>query len=104
MAIVGDTAKARKGTSWGHVRRLMSVADVEWTANRIFSGLSSGEGLIWQVRGRTSGIEMDLDATCINNLKQGNIVRQQWYFDHAQALEAVGAGRVTRGVDCKSPA
>jgi ketosteroid isomerase-like protein len=45
---------------------------------------------LWQVRGRTSGIEMDLDATSINNLKQGKIVRQQWYFDHAQALKAVG--------------
>jgi ketosteroid isomerase-like protein len=45
---------------------------------------------LWQVRGRTSGIEMDLDATSINNLKQGKIVWQQWYFDHAQALKAVG--------------
>jgi hypothetical protein len=45
---------------------------------------------LWQVRGRTSGIEMDLDATSINILKQGKIVRQQWYFDHAQALKAVG--------------
>jgi ketosteroid isomerase-like protein len=45
---------------------------------------------LWQVRGRTSGIEMDLDATSINNLKQGRIVRQQWYFDHVQALKAVG--------------
>ena len=44
---------------------------------------------LWQVRGRTSGIEMDLDATSINDLKQGQIVRQQWYFDHAQALKAV---------------
>jgi ketosteroid isomerase-like protein len=44
----------------------------------------------WKVRGRASGIETDLDATSINILEQGKIVRQQWYFDHAEALKAVG--------------
>jgi ketosteroid isomerase-like protein len=46
--------------------------------------------LDWQVRGRTSGMEMHLDATSVNTIKRGKIVRQQWYFDHAEALEAVG--------------
>jgi ketosteroid isomerase-like protein len=46
--------------------------------------------LDWQVRGRASGIEMELDATSVNTIKGGRIVRQQWYFDHAKALEAVG--------------
>ena len=44
----------------------------------------------WQVRGRTSGIDTALDATSINVIRQGRIVRQQWFFDHAKALEAVG--------------
>ncbi len=46
---VGETAKGRKGTSWGHVRRGIVAADPEW-GDRIMAGLSSGEGLIWQVR------------------------------------------------------
>lgn len=46
---VGDTAKGRKGTSWGHVRRVIVAADPDWN-DRIMAGLSSGEGLIWQVR------------------------------------------------------
>jgi len=46
--------------------------------------------LDWNVRGRASGIETSLDATSINDLEQGKIVRQQWYFDHAQALKAIG--------------
>ncbi len=46
---VGETAKGRKGTSWGHVLRVIKAADPDWGA-RITSGLSSGEGLIWQVR------------------------------------------------------
>ncbi len=48
--LVGVTAKGRKGSSWGHVRRVFSVADPAWVTNRIQSGLSSGEGLIFAVR------------------------------------------------------
>jgi len=44
----------------------------------------------WQVRGRTSGIETHLDVTSVNTIKRGKIVRQQYYFDHAEALQAVG--------------
>ena len=45
--IVGDTSKARKGTSWGQVRSLVERLD---SMSPISSGLSSGEGLIWHVR------------------------------------------------------
>lgn len=47
--MAGASAKARKGTSWSHVRRLLVAADPSWEP-RIASGLSSGEGLIWAVR------------------------------------------------------
>lgn len=46
---VGETAKGRKGTSWGHAKFPVIDADPSWE-QRIVSGLSSGEGLIWQVR------------------------------------------------------
>jgi hypothetical protein len=48
--IVGQTSKSRKGTSWGNIRRVFQMADGDWTSNRILTGLSSGEGLIWAVR------------------------------------------------------
>jgi Protein of unknown function (DUF3987) len=48
--IVGPTAKGRKGTSWGHIRRVNELVDQEWVQTRILSGLSSGEGVIWSVR------------------------------------------------------
>jgi hypothetical protein len=48
--LVGTTAKARKGTSEGHIRRLYQRVDPTWTDTRIEGGLSSGEGLIWAVR------------------------------------------------------
>ena len=68
LAIVGDTAKGRKGTSLDRTRNLYRGVDDEWM-KRIQSGLSSGEGLIWFVRdpiieavqikdkGRTTGYE-----------------------------------------------
>jgi hypothetical protein len=46
--LVGDTSKARKGTSWGQARRVTSEVDEGWE-DRIMGGLSSGEGLIAQV-------------------------------------------------------
>jgi len=49
-ALVGVTSKARKGTSWGHVKSLLGRVDSEWTCGRVLTGLSSGEGVIWAVR------------------------------------------------------
>ncbi len=46
VAIVGDTAKARKGTSWNNVRRIAAVADPEFVDDRIKSGFGSGEALV----------------------------------------------------------
>jgi hypothetical protein len=48
--LVGRTSKARKGTSWGRVSRLFREAEEQWAQERVQSGLSSGEGLIWSVR------------------------------------------------------
>ncbi len=50
MGLVGETAKGRKGVSWGPVRELMQEVDPGWAENRVVSGLSSGEGLIYAVR------------------------------------------------------
>lgn len=49
VGIVGDTASGRKGSSWSQARRLVIEADPTW-ADRIATGASSGEGLIWHVR------------------------------------------------------
>ena len=52
LVLVGDSARARKGSSWDHVHRLISDADPA-IDGRILTGLSSGEGLIWSVRDPT---------------------------------------------------
>jgi hypothetical protein len=48
--LVGETSKARKGTSMGRVRSVVKLADETWAGDRIRGGLSSGEGLINEVR------------------------------------------------------
>lgn len=56
-ALVGETSKARKGTSWGHIKNLFKTIDDSWT---ISGGLSSGEGLIWTVRDK---VEVNKETT-----------------------------------------
>jgi hypothetical protein len=55
VGLVGETAKGRKGLSWGPVRDLMHAVDPGWADNRVVSGLSSGEGLIHAVRDEVWG-------------------------------------------------
>jgi hypothetical protein len=56
--LVGETAKARKGTSSGRVRQIMQIADRHWVDDRMHSGgLSTGEGLIWAVRDKITQLE-----------------------------------------------
>jgi hypothetical protein len=53
VALVGYSSHGRKGTSWGHVRAVMEAADKDFTQNQVKGGLSSGEGLLWQLRDAT---------------------------------------------------
>jgi hypothetical protein len=55
--VVGETSRARKGTSWRRVREALAECDPAWAADRLLGGLSSGEGLIWAVRDPIYGIE-----------------------------------------------
>ena len=49
-SLVGETSKGRKGVSFGRARSLFEQTDRQWAEDRIASGLSSGEGLLWAVR------------------------------------------------------
>lgn len=72
--LVGETAKGRKGTSWGHIRRLFEIVCPDWATQRIQTGLSSGEGLIDAVR---DGI----DKTAVSQIGRAR-GRQQLVDDH----------------------
>ena len=48
--LVGASGKGRKGSSWDHVEQLLAATDPDFVSGRLVSGLSSGEGLIAEVR------------------------------------------------------
>jgi hypothetical protein len=100
--LVGPTAAGRKGTAWGHVRRLLADADSAF-ARCLAGGLSSGEGLIAQVRdpadekdAQASGekrrlvVEPEFAQTLKVLAREGNtlspVVRQAWDGEPLQTM------------------
>ena len=57
LCLVGKSGHGRKGTSRGRVMQMMAYADPTWCANCVTSGLTSGEGLIANVRDPTEKME-----------------------------------------------
>jgi hypothetical protein len=49
LLLIGDSSRARKGSSLDHVTKLLSEVDTAF-GSRLTTGLSSGEGLVWKVR------------------------------------------------------
>jgi hypothetical protein len=110
VGLVGETAKGRKGLSWGPVRDLLGAVDPGWTEDRVVSGLSSGEGLIHAVRDEVQELKGDeevvkdpgekdkrllvMEGELANVLKvmgrEGNtlspIIRQAWDGDRLRTL------------------
>ena len=97
VAVVGQTAKARKGLSLAHVTEVFGCVDSGWCGKRICGGLSSAEGLIWAVRDPVPGqkpadpgvadkrllvVEEELASTLTVMGRTGNnlsaILRQAW--------------------------
>lgn len=100
-ALVGNTSKGRKGSSWGHIQRILEQVDADWAAQRIKSGLSSGEGLIYQVRDplkddegekdkRLLVLEEEFASTLRVAERQGNtltaLLRQAWDSGNIRTL------------------
>jgi len=59
---VGDSAKARKGTGEDRVLSFFRHVDDEWAGHRVHTGLSSGEGVIWEVRDPITKLVKDKKA------------------------------------------
>lgn len=58
---IGATSRSRKGTAWKRVRPFLEAADPGWAAHRIGGGLSTGEGLIDQVRDDVLGPDGEVE-------------------------------------------
>ncbi|HWE40131.1 MAG TPA: DnaB-like helicase N-terminal domain-containing protein [Isosphaeraceae bacterium] len=49
--VVGNSSKARKGTSWDRVKYLLGGSDPDWSREKVANGsMSTGEGVLWDVR------------------------------------------------------
>ncbi len=48
--LVGPSSKGRKGSAWDHVEAILADVDPAFAEDGLVTGLSSGEGLISQVR------------------------------------------------------
>jgi hypothetical protein len=46
LVLVGESSKARKGTSWNQIARLFAEVDPAWTENRVASARLTARGLI----------------------------------------------------------
>ena len=59
VVLVGETAVARKGVSWGEIAAVFEAAFPGWESDHVFSGFGSGEGLVARVAER---MDQGLDA------------------------------------------
>jgi hypothetical protein len=55
VVLVGPSGSGRKGSSWDVVAAVLAEVDQPWVNERVVSGLSSGEGLIWHLRDTEHG-------------------------------------------------
>jgi len=96
--LVGKTAKARKGTSWGYVKDILTSVD-DTFKRRIQTGLSTGEGLISAVSGiekeqcgdkRLLVVEEEFSSIFRKGGREGNtltqIIRNAWDTDELHVL------------------
>lgn len=112
--LVGETA-SRKGTAWSTPRYVLSKVDGLWVTQRVKSGLSSGEGLIYQVRdanGEDPGepdkrlllIEPEFASTLKAMERQGNTlspkIRDAWDHGNLSPLTKIERTTATNAHIC----
>lgn len=72
--LVGETAKARKGSAWSSLRYILEHVDEHWLEHCTASGLSSGEGLIWAVRDPIVRHKKDKDGDLVEYVEDEGVV------------------------------
>jgi ketosteroid isomerase-like protein len=82
---VGREAVMRE---WEHIREAWNADVVEPISDFIEAGDRVAVRHTWRVAGQ--GPEVNLEVTNVLMLRKGRIVYQEFFWDHAEALEAVG--------------
>jgi ketosteroid isomerase-like protein len=82
---VGREAVMRE---WEHVREAWNADVVETISDFIDVGNRVAVRHAWRVLGR--GPEVNMELTNVLMVRKGRIVYQEFFWDHAEALEALG--------------
>jgi hypothetical protein len=78
VVLVGDSSKARKGTSWNQIARLFAEVDQTWFSTRITSARLTAKGLVSALGDQPSPTDRRLlvlseeFASVLHTLKCGN--------------------------------
>lgn len=87
--LLGATAKGRKGTSWGRVREAFELVE-DWKPH--VSGLSSGEGLKWNVRDQQTAFEENKRGERVEKIVDDGVIDKRLLViesEFASALRSV---------------
>jgi len=78
-------------------RRFLAVTEQDWEGGAkadVREVFAAGDRVVartdWGGRGRASGIDLRSNLSAVYDIRDGQIVRIEFYFDHAKALEAAG--------------
>lgn len=93
VVIAGQTAKARKGTSWQRDRQVMQTTDPDFSS-RVVSGMASGEGLVEEAADRAdkrilvyeSEFARTLNVAARDGSTLSAILRQAWDGDTLRVM------------------
>jgi Protein of unknown function (DUF3987) len=104
IAIVGDTAKSRKGTGADWILDMFEQADPEWSSKAVAGGASTGEGLIEKLKTlgdeikRLMLVESELARVLTSMGRDGNtlsmVMRQAWDKDRLETIVKTNAQKV----------
>jgi hypothetical protein len=98
VILVGDSGKARKGTSWNQIARLFAEVDQPWLSTRVTSARLTASGLVQALRDQQPPTDRRLlalseeFASVLHTLKRGNghlspLLRSAWDSGSLPALD-----------------
>jgi hypothetical protein len=98
VVLVGDSSKARKGTSWSQIRRLFAEVDQPWLSTRVTSARLTAGGLVSALRDQQPPTDRRLlalseeFASVLHSLNRGNgqlslLLRSAWDSGHLPTLD-----------------
>ncbi len=96
--LVGDSSKARKGTSWSQIARLFAAVDPGWLSTRVTSARLTAAGLVYALRDQQPPTDRRLlvlseeFASVLHSLKRAKgqlspLIRSAWDHGHLPTLD-----------------